>query len=79
MTEGLLVGRILAHQFLPGELISEGHDLQLPVVAHDHVANVQVGELDFGVLDLLEEDFLILDIVLHGQGGTISICWAGTK
>jgi hypothetical protein len=75
----LLVGGILADQFLPGELISEGDDLELPVVADDHVADVEVVKLDVGVLDLLEEDFLVLDIVLHGVGGTISICWAGTK
>lgn len=79
MERGLLVGGILADQFLPRELISEGHDLELPVVADNHVADEEVGELDVGVLDLLEEDFLILDVVLRGAGGTISICWAGTK
>jgi hypothetical protein len=73
------VGSILADQFLAGELIAKGHDLELPVVANHHVSDEEVGELDLRVLDLLQEDLLVFYIVLLRTKCTISICWAGTK
>jgi hypothetical protein len=73
------VGSILADQFLAGELIAKGHDLELPVVANHHSPNEEVGELDLRVLDLLQEDLLVFYIVLLRTRCTISICWAGTK
>lgn len=73
------VGSILADQFLAGELIAKGHDLELPVVANHHVSNEEVSELDLRVVDLLQEDLLVFNIVLLRTRCTISICWAGTK
>ena len=73
------VGSILADQFLAGELIAKGHDLELPVVANHHVSDEEVSELDLRVLDLLQEDLLVFYIVLLRTRCTISICWAGTK
>lgn len=73
------VGSILADQFLAGELIAKGHDLELSVVANNHISNEEVGKLDLRVVDLLQEDLLVFYIVLLPTRCTISICWAGTK
>lgn len=37
------VGSILADQFFAGELIAKGHDLELSVVANNHISNEEVG------------------------------------
>ena len=67
----LLVGSILTDQFLAGELISKGNYFKLTVVAHKDIANKEVIEFDFGVLDLLEEYFVVFDIVLSKGSATI--------
>lgn len=75
----LLVGSILTDKFFAGELIPEGHNFKLAVVAHKDIANKEVVQFDLGVLDLLEEYFVVFNIVLSKGSATISICWAGTK
>ena len=63
LAQKLLVGGILADQLLFGKLIPKGDNLELTVVADHHVTNVQIWQLDFRVVNLFEEDFVILDVV----------------
>lgn len=59
------------------EVIGEVHNFELPAVAHEHVADVQVLHLDFRVGYLLEEHLMVLHVVLGYGVRTISIWWLG--
>lgn len=59
------------------EVIGEVDDFELPAVAHEDIADVQILHLDLRVGNLLEEHLVILHVVLGYGVRTISIWWFG--
>ena len=56
---------IIPHQGLSSKLIRKIDYFELPVIAHYNIVNEQVRDVDVGVHNLLEENFLVLDVVLN--------------
>ena len=70
----VLIGGVFPDEFFSCELISIAPYLELAVEAKHYVANEQVIKFNLRVLYLVEEDFVIFEIVLSNIWITISIC-----
>jgi hypothetical protein len=55
---------IFAYKWPASKLVSKAHNLQLPIITDNDIANVQILDLDVRISYFFEEHFLILNVIL---------------
>lgn len=77
----ILIGNRLPCQIFLRELVTKIDYLKLPPVTRQNIPNIQIFHRNLGVLNFLQENFMIFHImlVLISDVPFISGCWVGSK